>query len=748
MKKIIICEKNSLAKAIKHGIESRYSEMKSVVYHKGKDALSTLIYYENEHYIVTSVVGHIFELYSIADYEGVEKINWSDISLPYSPDNFYFKTKIKKEFNKRFKMIRELVTRKDVDGVFNCGDNDREGEILIREVLNEIELDKPIYRLALAEVTDNSVINGLNKLVSDNEFDNIANEGFARQYADWLYGINLTTYATVKMNQGFYSVGRVISAVVNAIYERDMAIANFKSQKYVVGVSNEYTNDVKIEITDKEKFFSNENNIITDDIKQKYNNYFNELNNSIFKVTDKKSKEKIIKRPKLFSQGKLQNLMNQKYGYSPKETLENVQKLYLDGYVTYPRTPSEYMATGEKEKAKNIIHAINTKWNGNLIFIDTKSVFDDTKIESHSAITPTDKLPDIDNLSLPLKNTYLEILNRFKSVFYKDDYIIEETVINISNGEENYELKGNTLIQKGWSIFTKEKKDKELPNLMINDVVNIFFKPVIKNTEPPKHYTVTTLNNFMINPFKKETNENDDELYKNIHAGVEIGTEATRPDIIERARKYNLIALKGTTYTITNEGINYINVLKRLKIDITTEKSVYLNTLIKKVFKKEITINDCCLTVLEEIKNIIKEDINVDDMKEKKELDYTGEICPNCGSKMVWKKGKFGKFEACSNYPECKYIKRKKIKSEIEYTGETCPQCGSKMVFKKGKFGKFEACSNYPECKYTKQKNIKLEIEYTGETCPQCGSKMVFKKGKFGKFEACSNYPKCKYIKK
>ena len=328
MKKIIICEKNSLAEAIKHGIESRYSEMKSVVYHKGKDALSTLIYYENEHYIVTSVVGHIFELYSIADYEGVEKINWSDISLPYSPDNFYFKTKIKKEFNKRFKMIRELVTRKDVDGVFNCGDNDREGVILIREVLNEIELDKPIYRLALAEVTDNSVINGLNKLVSDNEFDNIANEGFARQYADWLYGINLTTYATVKMNQGFYSVGRVISAVVNAIYERDMAIANFKSQKYVVGVSNEYTNDVKIEITDKEKFFSNENNIITDDIKQKYNNYFNELNNSIFKVTDKKSKEKMKRR--------IKEITKRNRPISSKELAQEL-KLYITGWINYYR---------------------------------------------------------------------------------------------------------------------------------------------------------------------------------------------------------------------------------------------------------------------------------------------------------------------------------------------------------------------------------------------------------------------------
>ena len=743
MKKVIICEKNSLAKGIKHGIESVGNKMDSIVYFKGKDALSTLIYYENDNYIITSVVGHIFELNSIADYKGVDKISWKNIELPYHPDNYDFKIKLKKEFKKRFKMINELVNRDDVDGIFNCGDNDREGEILIREVLNEINFNKPVYRLALAEVTDNSVIQGLNDSLMDSDFNDVANEGFARQYADWLYGINLTTYATVKMNKGIYSVGRVISAIVNAIYERDMEIADFKSKKYVVGVSKIETNGIEIELTDKEKFYANDSNIFTDDIKEKYTQYFYDLNNSTFKVTNKEAKEKKVKRPKLFSQGKLQNLMNEKYGYSPKVTLENVQQLYLEGYVTYPRTPSEYMATGEIAKAKEIINVLNDKWEANLSIRETKEVFDDSKVESHSAITPTTKLPDIENLNDNLKNTYLEILNRFKAVFYSDDYIIQEAVLSISNGLKTYELKGNSTIRTGWGIFVKEKKEKKLPNLEIGDIVNVFFKPTYKETTPPKHYTVTTLNNFMTNPFKKENKENDDELYKNIHAGIEIGTEATRPDIIERAKHHNLISLTGTTYTITKQGIEYIKVLQILKIDITTEKSVYLNSLIKSVYRKEISIKDCCKTVYDEIQKIIKEDIGVDDMKEKVELEYTGETCPECGSKMVWKKGKYGKFEACSNYPDCRYIKKKELK--IDYSGNTCPECGSKLVWKKGKYGKFEACSNYPDCRYIKKKELK--VDYSGNTCPECGSKMVWKKSKYGKFEACSNYPSCKYIK-
>ena len=145
----------------------------------------------------------------------------------------------------------------------------------------------------------------------------------------------------------------------------------------------------------------------------------------------------------MFSQGKLQNLMNEKYGYSPKETLESVQQLYLAGFVTYPRTSSEYMSTGEKDKVGEIIDNLNNHWNCRLAFRDSKSIFDDSKVESHSAVTPTTRLPDIDQLSLKLKNTYLEILNRFQAVFYSDEYIINETVLVVSNGKSEYVLGGN-----------------------------------------------------------------------------------------------------------------------------------------------------------------------------------------------------------------------------------------------------------------------------------------------------------------
>ena len=137
----------------------------------------------------------------------------------------------------------------------------------------------------------------------------------------------------------------------------------------------------------------------------------------------------------------------------------------------------------------------------------------------------------------------------------------------------------------------------------------------------------------------------------------------------------------------------------------------------------------------------------LDEANEKMEVispKKTGEKCPECGHDLVERHGRYGKFIACENYHECKYIKKEKV--EPEFTGENCPKCGSPMVFKTGRYGKFEACSNYPQCKYIKNSKKKAEPVMTDEVCPNCGSPVVIKKGRWGEFKACSNYPKCKTI--
>lgn len=133
---------------------------------------------------------------------------------------------------------------------------------------------------------------------------------------------------------------------------------------------------------------------------------------------------------------------------------------------------------------------------------------------------------------------------------------------------------------------------------------------------------------------------------------------------------------------------------------------------------------------------------------EKKELERTGETCPECGSELVYRIGRYGKFVSCINFPTCRYTKSENEEENTE-SEEVCPKCGSKMVMKKGRYGSFLACSNYPDCKYIKSNKPKEEPVPTGEMCPECGHELVQRKSRFGTtFIGCSNYPKCRYIKK
>ncbi len=134
---------------------------------------------------------------------------------------------------------------------------------------------------------------------------------------------------------------------------------------------------------------------------------------------------------------------------------------------------------------------------------------------------------------------------------------------------------------------------------------------------------------------------------------------------------------------------------------------------------------------------------NANEKMEKIQPVKTGEKCPICGNDLVIRKGRYGEFVACSNYPECKYIKQ----DESEVSEEKCPKCGAPLVKKRGRFGEFWACSNYPECKYIK--SDRKPPEEIGENCPECGKPLVRRKSRFGTyFIGCSGYPKCRYIRK
>lgn len=594
--KLIIAEKPSLARNIVAAIG---------------DMKKTDGYFYNDEYVVTYAFGHLFGLYDVEDYkeEKTEKKLWTLEELPFYPPEFKFKLTFGSE--KQYEIIKKLANSSKIDTIVNAGDSDREGEIIVRLILNHcMQSEKPIKRLWMPDQTPKTIRKELAEMKSDDEYDNLANEGYARTYIDWLYGINLTRFASIKSGS-LLRVGRVIAPIVREIYNKEMEIEAFTPRKYYSLTSKEKTNGEEIELTSKTDFDVGKEEEMKD--------FLEKLNSNKAVVTDIYTEEKIISSPRLYSLSVLQGELGKKYKMKPDKSLKIVQDLYERGFVSYPRTPSQYLATNEKDKFREIISNLQ-KMGVKVTFKDSKNIFDDSKIESHSALTPTYKIPKKSELNDDEQKVYSAIAHRFFAVFASEPYKINRTTMEISLGEEEkFKLTGDVILSKGWTEFEpRDSKDKVLPNLQVGDEVNILFKPVKKESKAPKRFTVASFNSFLKNPFKKEIedadevdeeNKDDSEDIKAMFDGVELGTEATRSGIIANAQKEEYILLKNNTYYLLEKGRYYINALDAMKVSLEKVKTAELGRDLKRVYKGEISIDECIDIAKKEISSMINKDV-------------------------------------------------------------------------------------------------------------------------------------------
>ena len=650
---LIIAEKPSLARNIAAGIGPT----------QRRDG-----YLETQGYLITWAFGHLFSLCDIEHYrpqaEGVT--HWSMDNLPCFPREFEFELRrgadkqVDAGVRRQFEVIRSLCNRDDVDTVVNAGDADREGEIIVRLCIqNALKTPKQQMRLWLPDQTPETVKKALSEMKAESDYDLLAAEGFARTYIDWLYGVNLTRYATLKTGT-LLRVGRVIVPIVKAIYDRDMAIRKFVPGKYYAMVSREITNGEIVELTSKNKF---EENQLTQ--AQTMCARYNATGAVVTGVKNKKDK---LFPGKLYSLSKLQNVLGKKYKMSMQESLAIVQGLYEKGYLTYPRTNSEYLATAEKDKIRQILAGC-AKLGYPVRFKDQKTIFDDSKIESHSALTPTYKIPTKDQLNEKEMQVYSTVFRRFVAVFCSEDCIVSRTEITIDVGElESFVLKGMSVLEKGWTKYDDyNQKDKILPTLKKGDTVNIDFKPVEKETSPPKHYSIETLNNYLKNPFKDEkkaakeaadredgVDTDDSEDYQAIFEGLELGTEATRTGIIDNARKSGYIDLKKDVYTILPGGEFLIESLMQMQITMDKYKTSQLGQALKKVYRGSMSVGDSVRLAEAEIKEVFDHKTDASFVRESDTAFFgdTVATCPLCGKDMRRQRNFYG----CSGYKDgCKF---------------------------------------------------------------------------------------------
>lgn len=653
MKKLIIAEKPSLAKNVKSALAKvdKFGVMEfknkggkpsasKLLFSGGDKAGRKSIFYEGNSYIVTYCYGHLFDIGILDDYipEGVN--GWDLSNLPIFPDSFKLRIAEDEGVKKQFELIKYLIGRTDVSEIVHCGDADREGELIVRNVLEMAGNTKPVMRLWLPEQTEQTILSSIRNLQPDSNYDHLAAEGKARTYMDWLFGFNYSRYIILKTNSPKcenFNAGRVIIPIVEEIYNREQAIKNFVPQTYFQVEGAGKKDGIDFKLKDKDRF----------DDKPAADSLCAELNGRETIVKSIESKEVELKSKKLFSLDKLQGKIAKDLKMDMDKSMKIIQKLYEDGYITYPRTNTEYLAVAEQGRIEEIIEDYKTR-GISLVMKKVKAIFDDSKVESHSAITPTLKKPDI--LSADEQSVYDIIVNRFCAVFALPCKVLRTTVTFV-NGDREYHISGDVIKQKGFMEFEPRKKyeDKgdndnednsaELPSFVEGEKVEITYISVEKKTQAPPRYTTESLNDFLKCPYKSliDDTDNDDEEYRLLLLGCEIGTVATRTDIITKAeKKYKYISVKNNQFYCTDKGAAFISYLKELQIDLFKDKNIDFNCYLKDVYKGSMTVEQVIEKTQAEIVDTFNKDIAVKEVGNKftapkKEIGK----CPFCGSEII-----------------------------------------------------------------------------------------------------------------
>ncbi|APF26690.1 DNA topoisomerase family protein [Clostridium sporogenes] len=557
-------------------------------------------YLEGNGYIVTWAFGHLLTLYDCKDYDPKLAL-WSFKNFPYIPKEFKYKIKndgknrnvVDPGAKKQLEIIKELINREEVEEIISATDYDREGELIALLIFNYLKANKPIYRILINEWTPTEIKKGLKDLKKNEEMINLQDAGVSRQLADWVIGINFTSIATMKYTRGkgnLLNIGRVLMPTLKIIYDREMEIKNFKVEEFYEleatfkNEKGEYKG--KFFYGKKEKF---PNKKIMEKLKS-------EIKDKNGLVTEKTVEIKKENPPSLFNLSNLQGYITSKYkGFTADKVLKVSQSLYEKKYITYPRTESTALEESIKDKAKKVLEVLKNDlpFKEEIVFNTSKKVFNNAKVESHSAIMPTYIIPK--NLTPDERLVYDAVKNRFISQFMKEAQYENTEIVTTVPGE-NYErlfkTKGKILKAKGWlKLYKEKKKDELLPPIEKDDEVEMkSLKIISKKTKPPAHHTEKTLLKAMETCGKNTKQNEDNEEESNILYGYSIGTAATRAETINKLKYAGYITPKGKSLLITDKGTKLIEtfpIRELLDTDYTGKLEKKLYDMEKGKFKRE-----------------------------------------------------------------------------------------------------------------------------------------------------------------
>lgn len=681
MKSLVLAEKPSVARDIARVLHCTQ---------KGNGML------EGRDYVVTWALGHLVTLADPEEYDR-KYTKWEMTSLPVMPDKM--KLVVIRQTGKQFNAVKNQLYRKDISDIVIATDAGREGELVARWILDKADCHKPIRRLWISSVTDKAIKEGFDHLKNGHDYDNLYRAATARAQADWLVGINGTRALTCKYNAQL-SCGRVQTPTLAMIARREEEIRCFKPREFY-GITLK-AGDIEWTWRDsKSKSFSSFN-------KDKVEQILASVKDQALEITSVVKKEKKVYSPGLYDLTTLQREANQKYGYSAKQTLNIMQRLYENHKVlTYPRTDSRYIGKDIvptiKERLKACGVGAYRKSAGFLLNrpVQVNSGFvDDTKVSDHHAIIPTEQYVQLDHMTNEERKIYDMVVRRFLSVLYPP-FVYEQVSVEAMAAGESFAAKGKVVISSGWKDVYEDQdsqldedsseerlRDQKLPVRMKGEKLKIEKASLnTGKTRPPARFTEASLLAAMENPVHFMESK-DERAARTLGETGGLGTVATRADIIEKLFNSFFMEKKGQEIYLTSKARQLLNLVPEdlRKPELTADWELKLGNIAKGRMKQE--------TFLEEIREYTCKIVN--EIKTGQGTfhhdNITNKICPRCGKKLLAVNGKNSKMLVCQDR-ECGY------RETVSRTSNArCPKCHKRMeIYVKGKEETFICSCGYKE---------------------------------------------------
>lgn len=643
---------------------------------------------EGGQYVVTWALGH---LVTLADPEGYDKKykEWNMDSLPMIPRKW--ELVVIRQSAKQYQHVKTQLFRKDISQIIIATDAGREGELVARWILDKSGCRKPIKRLWISSVTDKAIREGFAHLEDGRKYNPLYHAALGRAKADWLVGINATRALTCKYNAQL-SCGRVQTPTLAIIAAREEQIRSFHPEDYY-GLTC-LAGGIKWTWRHKK----------SGSMRSFQKDYITELRQTLqgkeLKVTDVHKSAKKTFSPGLYDLTELQRDANQKFGYSAKETLNIMQRLYENHKVlTYPRTDSHYIGSDVVPTIKERLKACNQgpykAYIPRLLRSEirgSRSFVDDKKVSDHHAIIPTEEAAIFSNMTNEERKIYDLVVRRFLSVLYPP-FEYEQTSLKAEIGGEIFAAEGQMILSPGWKEVYEDSSSSlntgsSLPSLKKGDVLSPDQIVLTSGkTTPPARFTEATLLSAMENPLKYMESQDSRERKVLSETGG-LGTVATRADIIEKLFHSFLIEKKGQEILITSKGKQLLSLVPEdlKKPELTAHWEMELSDIAKGKHKEEAFIRDIEAYTEELIRQIRTADGQF------RHDNLTNTKCPRCGKRMLAVNGKNSRMLVCQDR-ECGY--RETI---ARLSNARCPNCHKRMeLIKRGGEETFVCSCGYKE---------------------------------------------------